>query len=71
MDQVISFVSDFVYERIECDDQVSSLYGSLSSSPILLNQVSILGKSFNIGDDGFVFSIFENGKVEKKYIFNK
>ena len=71
MNQVISFVSDFVYERIECDDQISSLYGSLSSSPILLNQVSLLGKPCNNSNDGFVFSIFENGKVEKKYILNK
>ncbi len=71
MDQVISFVSDFVFERIECDDQFSALNGSLMSSPILINQVNLLGRSFNNSDNGFVFSIFENGKVEKKYILNK
>ncbi len=67
MDQVISFVSDFVYERIDCEENIS-LFEDDIEKPTLIYQTNLLGKKINNDSKGFVFSVFENGKIEKKYI---
>ena len=67
MDQVINFVSDFVYERINCDNSSSVLEKQLNNIT-LIYQVDLLGAAIDSNTKGFVFSVYENGKVEKKYI---
>jgi len=67
MDEVISFVSDFVYERLNCE-QSSSLFEDKPESINLMYQTNLLGQILNNQNSGFIFSIFENGRIEKKYI---
>lgn len=67
MVQVINFVSDFVYERINCDNSSSVLEKQLNN-PTLIYQTNLLGGVIDSNTEGFVFSVYENGKVEKKFI---
>ena len=67
MEQVLNFVSDFVYERINCDSS-SSLIEKNTDHSTLIYQTNLLGKSIDVQSKGFIFSVFKNGKVEKKYI---
>ncbi len=67
MDQVISFVSDFVYERIDCEGS-TFLFEEKEEEKNLIYKTNLLGKRINNNATGFVFSVFENGKIEKKYI---
>ncbi len=67
MDQVINFVSDFVYERINCDNSSSVLEKQLNSSTVIY-QTNLLGEVIDSNTKGFVFSVYENGKVEKNFI---
>ncbi len=67
MDQVINFVSDFVYERISCDNSSSFLEKQLNN-PTLIYQTNLLGGVIDSNTKGFVFSVYENGKVEKNFL---
>ena len=70
MDQVISFVSDFVYENIDCD-QTSKVEEIRLQNEEYIYQTDLLGRKIEQGKKGMVFSVFSNGRVEKKYIINK
>lgn len=67
MDQVINFVSDFVYERINCDNS-SSVLEKQFNKPTLIYQTNLLGGAIDSNTKGFIFSVYENGKVDKKFI---
>lgn len=67
MDQVISFVSDFVFQNIDCD-QNSKLDDFDTSKGFLISQVDLLGRPVNFDYSGIIFSVYSNGVVNKKYI---
>jgi len=66
-DQVISFVSDFVYQNIDCDQQ-SKLEDFEASNSYLMSQFDLLGRPVNLDYSGISFSVYSNGMVKKKYI---
>ena len=70
MNQVISFVSDFVYQNIDCD-QNSELEDIDTFNGSVIYEFDLLGRKVNDESSGIIFSIYSNGKVEKKYIINK
>ena len=70
MNEVISFVSAFVYENIDCD-QSSSLEELNPSNNHIMYEIDLLGRTVKNIDQGIIFSVFTNGKVSKKYIINK
>ena len=70
MNQVISLVSDFVYQNLDCEES-TSLFEDTTESINLIYQTNLLGQNLTNQFSGFIFSIYENGKVEKKYILNK
>ncbi len=65
--QVISFVSDFVYQNIDCD-QESKLEDFDTSNSYLISQFDLLGRPVNFDYSGIIFSVYSNGTVNKKYI---
>jgi len=67
MDEVISFVSQFVYEQIDCEQSTTNLNDILKERD-LLYQVNMLGQKIKNNSNGFLVSIFEDGRIEKKYI---
>ena len=67
MNQVISLISDFVYQNLDCQESVT-LFEETSSCNKLIHQTNLLGQSTSNQSSGFIFSIYDNGKIEKKYI---
>jgi len=67
MNQVVSLVSDFVYQNLDCEES-TSLFEEISGAKNLIYQTNLLGQLKNKQSSGFIFSIFENGEIEKKYI---
>ena len=70
MNQVISLVSDFVYQNLDCEES-TSLFEDTTESINLIYQTNLLGQNLTNQSSGFIFSVYENGKIEKKYILNK
>ena len=70
MSQVISFVSDFVYQNIDCD-QNTGLEDIDFFNGDIMYEFDLLGRKVNNDSSGIIFSVYSNGKVEKKYIINK
>ena len=70
MNQVISFVSDFVYQNIDCDQNSEIENLDLVNSEVIY-EFDLLGRQVNNVSSGIKFSVYSNGKVEKKYIINK
>ena len=70
MNQVISFVSDFVYQNIDCD-QNTGLEDIDFFNGDIMYEFDLLGRKVNNDSSGIIFSVYSNGKVEKKYIINK
>ena len=70
MNQVISLVSDFVYQNIDCEES-TSLVEDRTEPTNLIYQTNLLGQILTNQSSGFIFSIYENGTIDKKYILNK
>ena len=67
MNEVILFVSDFMYNNIDCDES-SSMIEINNKDSKLIYQVDLLGKPVKKNATGFIFNVFENGKTDKKYL---
>ncbi len=65
MNQVKSFVSDFLYNNIDCN---TSELNEPKSSEELLYQLDMLGRLSKSNQKGLVFNIYKDGSVNKEYI---
>jgi predicted esterase len=65
MSQVKSFISDFLYNNIDCN---TSDINELNTSKELLYQLDVLGRSFNPSQKGLIFNLYKDGTVQKEYI---
>ena len=65
-EQMIDFVTSFVYDNIDCN--TIELQESFSEKKSIYRR-DILGRSTSLSHGGFVFTIYDNGTVDKKYIF--
>ena len=68
MNQVINFVSDFVYQNIECEDQNSKLDDFITINGDIISQYDMLGRTIEDNYNGIIFSVYKNGNVTKKYV---
>ena len=67
MNQVISFVSQFVYDNLECSELTTNLNESIKKKN-LTHKLNLLGQEINNHNEGFSISVFDDGSTEKKYI---
>ena len=65
MQQVKMFVGDFLYENINCEP-LSIQETELSQDVIY--KTDILGRKISSNKMGLIFSIYSDGRVDKKYI---
>lgn len=67
MNQVISFVSQFVYDNLECSELITNL-NEIIKKKNLTHKLNLLGQEINNHNEGFSISVFDDGSTEKKYI---
>ena len=67
MNQVISFVSQFVYDNLECSELTTNL-NEIIKKKNLNHKLNLLGQEINNHNEGFSISVFDDGSTEKKYI---
>ena len=65
MNQVKTFVSDFVYNNLDCN--ISSVH-ELPTERKLIHKFDLLGRSLSQSKTGFVIDLYSDGSVQKKYI---
>ena len=65
MNQVKSFVSDFLYNNIDCN---TSEVNEFKNSNELLYRLDMLGRLSKANQKGLVFNIYKDGSVHKEYI---
>ena len=68
MNQVINFVSDFVYQNIDCEDQNSKLNDFITMKNDIISQYDLLGRNIKDNYNGIIFSVYKNGNVTKRYV---
>lgn len=71
MNEVIDFLVPFLYQNIDCNHYPLELEDIDFSDNHIIYEIDLLGRTVKDIDKGIVFSVFSNGKVQKKYIINK
>jgi len=70
MDDVIDFVSEFLYQNINCESiEINEL--NLDDGKKIIYRTDILGREITSHHHGFVFSTYEDGSIEKQFIYKK
>ena len=64
--EMLAFISQFIYNNTNCNQTVSLT--EMQKSEKIITKVDVLGRSNQSTQNGFVFSIYDNGFVSKKYI---
>ena len=67
-EEMINFVTSFVYEHIDCTSNTS--ISDYSTSREILFKKDILGREVQPNDYGIIFNIYDDGTVDKQYLLN-
>jgi hypothetical protein len=67
MNQMKSFISDFIYNNIDCN---TSSVDEFNSSKELLYRLDILGRVSGSDQKGLILNIYKDGSVRKDYIID-
>ena len=66
MNQVIEFVSDFIYQNIDCD--LNNVEQSNIINQKEIYKLDILGRPVSV-QKGFTFTVYQDGSVKKEYTY--
>ena len=65
--EMIDFVTTFVYNHIDCNNIELN---ELNKSRELIYRKDILGRTVKFNNKGFIFNVYKDGSVQKKFIIN-
>ena len=67
MDDVKEFISNFIYSNLDCTIGIDE---NITFNDLVFRK-DLLGRTVRSNHKGFVFNVFKDGSVQKKFIINQ